>query len=145
METYDPKNVNISFAGKIIDGFGPDTIVKVSRNEDTWSFQPSNSGGGSRSRNPNKSGRIEFTLHLASPSNAALSAIFKADELGGTGVGNAFIKDRSTNGAFCMARNAWIVKPPDWERAKEAGAVTWVLESDEISIDHDGLIDTADA
>lgn len=141
MQTYDPTNVNVSFNNAIISGFGPGSLIKVSRNEDTWSYQPSNSGGGARSRNPNKAGKIEITLLASSPSNGVLSAFAKADELRGEGVGAFFVKDRSTEDAKCQAQNAWIVKVPDWERAKEIGEVTWTLESESIEIDHDGVTD----
>ncbi len=138
--TYDPKDVDVIFNGLIIDGFGPGTFIKVSRNEDAYSFQPSNSGGGSRSRNPNKSGRVEITLQIGSTANASLSAFAVLDEATGQGVGEFLVRDRSTLAAECSAQNAWIVKIPDWERAKEVGEATWILESDEISIGHDGLI-----
>lgn len=138
--TYDPTEVNVIFNGAIIDGYAPGTFIKVSRNEDVFSFQPSNSGGGARSRNPNRSGRIEVTLLAASPANASLSAFADADEATGQGVGEFLVQDLSTAAAECQAQNAWIVKRPDWERAKETGEVTWILESDDIKIGHDGLI-----
>lgn len=141
MRTYDPQLVVTSFNGLTIDGYGPDTIIKVSRNEDGWSYQPSNSGRGARSRNPNKSGIIEITLIRSAPANAYLSAIAVADELRGTGVGDFLVKDLTTSSALCESRNTWIKKFPDWERAKEIETVTWILESDEISLKFDGTID----
>lgn len=138
--SYDPQECNIAFNGLIIDGFGAGTFIKVSRNEDAYTFQPSNSGGGARSRNPNKSGRFEFTLLAASPSNALLSAIAQADEIRGEGIGECQVKDRSTASAKCSSQNAWIVKIPDWERAKEVGEVTWIIEADQVDIVHDGLV-----
>lgn len=139
--TYDPRKVSVSFNGQIIDGFGPDSFIKVSRDEDGWSYQPSNSGGGARSRNPNKAGSIEVTLLNKSAANAILSAFAQADELTGEGVGEFLVKDRSTEGALCSARNAWIKKIPDWERAKEVGVTTWVIGTDEVNVLHDGLLD----
>jgi hypothetical protein len=141
--TYDPNEQDVVFKGIPIDGFAPDTFIQVTRNEDSWTFQPSMSGGGARSRNPNKSGRITLTLLAASPANGFLSAFVVADELTGEGVGECMIKDRSSAGAFCLAQNAWIIRPPDFERAKETGTVTWVIESDDISIFHAGLIPNA--
>lgn len=138
--SYDPTEQVLVVAGNLIDGYAPDTFIKVSRNQDGWTFQPSNSGGGARSRNPDKSGTIEVTLLAASPSNAVLSAIAIADELSAEGIGECFVKDRSSPTASCFARNAWIKKHPDYERAKEVGTVTWVLETDDVSIVHDGLV-----
>jgi Bacteriophage KPP10, Structural protein ORF10 len=141
MRSYDPTEVTVSFNGLTIDGYGPGTFIKVSRNEDSWSLQIGNSGSGARSRNPNKSGRFEFTLLESSPANGLLSAVALADELRGEGVGEVQVKDRGTLLAKCSGQNAWIVKPPDFERAKEVGEVTWVIESDNIDVFHDGLID----
>lgn len=141
MQTYDPTQQTIVFNSRQIDGFGKDTFIKVSRDEDTWSYQPSNSGKGARSRNPNKAGKFEFTLAAWSPANALLSAIARQDELRGTGVGECFVKDRTTAAAYCQAANAWIVKPPDYERQKELGEITWIIQADEVDILHDGTID----
>lgn len=141
MKSYDPTKVSVIFNGTTITGFGPDTFVKVMRNEDGWSLQMGNSGSGARSRNPNKSGRCEVTLLTSDPSNALLMAFADTDELSGQGVGELLIKDRATALAVCSAQNAWVVKIPDWERAKEVGAVTWIIESDLMHIFHDGIID----
>lgn len=138
--TYDPTEQDVVFNGIPIDGFAPGTFIKVSRNEDGWSFQPSNSGGGARSRNPNRSGRFEFTLLAASPSNGFLNAFAVADELSGQGVGEVYVRDRSSLACECSAQNGWIVKFPDYERAKEMGEVTWVIECDDINMSHGGII-----
>lgn len=137
--TYDPTEQDLIFNGVIITGFAEGTFIKAMRNEPGWSFKPSNSGGGARCRNPNKSGRLEFTLHQGSPSNGVLSAFATADELTAEGVGEALVKDRSTSAAKVTAQNAWVVQIPDYERGKETGDITWIIETDEINIGHDGL------
>jgi hypothetical protein len=136
---YDPTQQAVIFNGVIIDGYADDTFIKVTRNEDTWMFKPSNSGGGARSRNPNRSGRFEFTLHSGSPSNAYLSTIARTDELAGTGVGECQVSDRNTTGAKCFAAQAWVVKPADYERQKEVGNITWIIEGVDVEITHVGL------
>lgn len=137
--TYDPTEQTIVFNGVLIDGYAPGTFIKASRNEDGWTFHASNSGGGARARNPNKSGRFEFTLLASSPSNGVLSAFAVADELTAQGVGECLVKDRSTLAAQCFAQNAWIVKHADYERMKEVGEITWIVETDDLGIAHDGL------
>lgn len=141
MQTYDPKQQTLVFNGIKLDGFAKGTFIKVSRDEDTFTYQPNNSGGGARSRNPNKAGKFEFTLQRASPSNAALMAIAVADELRGEGVGEAFVKDRTSDSAYCQAANAWVVKPPDYERENEVGDITWVIQAQEVDIRHSGTVD----
>jgi hypothetical protein len=141
MRSYDPTEVTVSFNGVTIDGFGPDTFVKASRNEDGWSLQVGNSGSGARSRNPNRSGTVEFTLLSSSPANALLQAIAIVDELSGAGVGECVVKDRNTLLSKVTAQNAWVKKIPDLERAKENGNITWMIETDLLNIAHDGVID----
>jgi hypothetical protein len=142
VRSYDPTEVSTTFNGQTVDGYGPDTFIECVRDEDAWSYQPSNSGSGARSRNPNRSGTITITLIASAPANALLQAIYDVDELSGQGVGEFLVKDRTTLTALCEARSAWIQKPPDWTRAKELGTVTWVLRTDELIIKHDGTIDT---
>ena len=64
-----------------------------------------------------------------------------ADELSAEGVGELMVKDRRTTQGKVTAQNAWIRKVPDWERAKEVGETTWIFETDELNITHDGTID----
>lgn len=141
MRSYDPTEVTVIFDGVVIDGYAAGTFVKVSRNQDAWSLQMGNSGSGARSRSPDKSGKYEFTLLASSPSNGILSAIAEADELTGQGVGECQVKDRGTLLAKCSSENAWVVKQPDFERGKEVGDITWTIESDNVELIHDGLID----
>lgn len=141
MRSYDPTEVTMSFNGLTIDGYGAGTFIKAARNKDGWTLQMGNSGTGARSRDPDQSGTIEFTLLVSSPANALLSQIAILDELRGSGVGNVLVKDRGTATAQVKAQNAWVKKHPDWERQKEVGEVTWILETDKLQITHDGLID----
>lgn len=141
MQTYDPTEVTLSFNAVTIDGFGDGTFIKVSRNEPGWSLKIGNSGTGARSRNPNKAGKLEITLLTSSSANALLTTIALTDELSAEGVGAMFINDRSTLAARCSAENMWIIQMPDFERAKEVGTITWILETDLLNIAHDGLID----
>lgn len=146
---YDPTEQIVILGGQNIDGYSAGTFIKASRTEDTFSFQPSNSGGGSRSLNPNKHGRCEFTLHAGSPANGYLSSVQVSDELNGDGILDLLIKDRSSDPtqnnqsggpAHVQAQNAWIVKPADYERQKAAGDIAWAIESDYLKIFHAGLL-----
>lgn len=137
---YSPETNNLTVGGVIIDGYAPDTFIKASRNQDTWTYKASNSGGGARSRNPDKSGTIEITLHNGSPSNAYLSSLCRTDELLGTGVVETQVVDRSTAQASVMAAKSWIKKTGDFERGTEVGTTTWIIETDDLDIIHDGLV-----
>lgn len=129
----------LSFLGNLFaSGFGPDTFMKVTRNEEGFSLQMGVNGDGVRSKNNNQSGRVEFTVLQNSQANDILSALAAQDELAGTAIGPLFIKQ--ANGTTRVsAQNAWIVKQPDIERAKEAGTVTWLFESDKLEMFNGGL------
>ena len=141
MRTYDPAAVDVTFNGILIQGFVTDEFITATRDEDGWGFQPNVSGGGARSRNPVKSGTVTLTLTQAAPANALLQAIATADELSGSGVGELFIKDRSTAAGQVSASNAWIQKQPDFNRAVEIGQVQWVIRCEVLNFFHDGVID----
>lgn len=142
--TYDPQKVTVLFTGTLFSiqavGFAAGTFIKASRNSELFSLQMGNDGQGARSKNPDKSGRVELTLMSSSQSNDEYMAVAALDELSSQGVGVLFIKDNSTASAMVHAANAWITKIPDLERGKEVGEITWVIESDAIEIIQSGQI-----
>jgi hypothetical protein len=131
--TYDPQKHTITFGPIVVTGFADGTFLKAYRNEDTYSIKIGADGNGARIRNANRSGRMEFTLLASSPSNDLLQAQAQIDELTGGGVASAFVKDGSGT-AKAHGKNAWIVKIPDLERAKELGEVTWIVETDILDV-----------
>lgn len=130
-QLFDPLNVLASFKGFQLTGFAPGTYIAAARNEDAFKIQVGSGGTVARTRNPNKSGRITFTLQQTSPSNDQLSAIAADDEATGKGVGALLIKDLLGR-TVVEAPNAWIVKLPDVEFSNEAGTRQWVLECDQL-------------
>lgn len=133
MPTYDPQKTSITFDGATLVGYGGSTFMKASRNEDAYTLTVGADGRAVRTRNANRSGRMEITLLGSSPANDILQAIAEDDELSGTGVGTFMFKDASGT-ALASAQNAWVVKIPDLERAKEMGEVTWVIETDLLNL-----------
>jgi len=137
MATYDPQKVSLSVAGNTITGYAAGTFIKATRNEDGWMLTIGADGGGARTRNANKSGRVEITLLASSPSNDVLQAQAIVDELEATGVGPLLVKDGSGT-AVASAGNSWIVKHPDLERGKELGEITWIIETEALAIQNGG-------
>lgn len=127
--TYDPQKVTITLGKLTIVGYADGSFAKAYRNEDTFTIVVGADGNATRVRNANRSGRVEITLKNSSPSNGALQAIAIQDELNGTGINPIFVKDNSGSG-LAQGQNAWVVKIPDLERAKELGDVTWIIETD---------------
>jgi hypothetical protein len=138
--TYDAAKHAFSFLGSLITaGFAKGSWLEASRNEDGFTFQPSSSGGGTRSRNNNTSGKVKLTLQAGSQANDILMALALADEKTGVGIGELFIKE--TNGTMkCSAENAWIMKIPDVKRGEESGEVEWVFECEDLQMFVGGLL-----
>jgi hypothetical protein len=133
VKTYDPKNISIIFAGKIITGFGDGTFVMVERNEQAFNLKVGVDGEGARAKNNNRSGKITLTLMQTSKSNDDLMALTEADELGNAGTGPFYMKDHSGS-TLVGCLTAWVQKVPNIEDAKEVSMRTWVLESDELNM-----------
>lgn len=137
--TYDPSKVTMSFGDIVPEGYAKGTFVKASRNEEAFSLDVGSDGNAARTANANKSGRVTFTLMAESPSNDQLQAQALLDEQSGAGVAPVFVKDNSGT-ALAHAANAWIVKQADLERAKEAGEVEWVIETNFLEIQQGGTL-----
>lgn len=129
--TYDPSSVVASFAGVPLGGFADGTFIGVERNNDSFTLMVGAGGEAARARSRNSSGKVTFTLMATSVVNDLLSAVWRADELFGTGVGVVIVKD--LNGTtLCIANNAWIMKPPKVEFGKEIGTREWVIECESV-------------
>jgi hypothetical protein len=135
-KTYSPRRVTFSFKGLNISAFAEGTFIKVSRNEDGFTTQVGSNGDVTRTKNLNRTGKITITLVATSLDNDLLAAMYIADELvdaASPGVGAIQVKDLSGN-MRCRAPQAWIMKIPDVERAKESGNVEWVFECAELEV-----------
>lgn len=133
--TFDPLRHTATVLGNVVQGW---VSVKAARNEDAFSIHVSTDGKVARVRNANKSGRMEVTLTNESPTNDIFMAIAASDELLGVGVGPSFIKDGNGT-ALCMAAESWFVKIADYERQKELGEVTWIIETDNLELRQGGI------
>jgi hypothetical protein len=130
---YDPGRIVVIWNGIQIQGYGPDTFVKATRNEDAFTEQVGANGDVVHVRNRNRTGKVTFTVQDASPSNDQLSAAAIADELTGLSVGALMIKD--LNGTtLVQCANARIQKFPDLEYAAAAGTNDWVLMCAELEM-----------
>lgn len=130
LKEYDPGDVVFIFGPVIItDGWAEDSMIKVSRDEDTYTKKVGAAGEVTRVRNRNRSGSFELTLMQSSAQNALLSAVAATDELSGDGVHPIMLKDLGGN-TIATAANAWIRKMPETEFTKEVGARTWMFDCD---------------
>jgi hypothetical protein len=133
VRTYNADDVNISFRGNTITGFGPDTFVKIERNSDSFALVIGSAGEGARSKTNDRSGKVTFTLLQTSPSNDILSASLAEDEQVGTGQGALLVKDLSGSSEY-EAQNAWVTKYAGAEYGRAVGTREWTLETDRIEM-----------
>jgi len=140
IKNYDPSRVSVSWGPINITGFAEGTFVEAERDEDGFTKYVGSQGEVCRTRNLNKSGKVTVTLMATSPINDLIDLYASVDEdLGLGGVWPLRIND--FNGYLRVsATEAWVMKKPKAERAKEAGTVVWVFDCAAIRIEPRGNI-----
>lgn len=134
-KTYDFRNVRLSVAGFLIEGFEKSSSIEVERYEDAFTMQVGADGKTVRSRNANRSGHIDFMLQQGSPSNAVLSALATVDEtvLGVPAPvilvdGNASSLTPGTS----VSKAGWVKKKPKEEFASEVTGRKWTIDLEDV-------------
>lgn len=128
VRTYVPDQVSVAFGPHLLTDFAKGTFVTVARVEPGFTVYEGSDGKVARAAKRSKLGTMKVRLMTSSPSNDVLSAYYNADQLTpGAGVQSAQVKDGSGT-SLAMARNAWINKLPDFERAQEIGEVEWEFD-----------------
>lgn len=132
-KTYNAKNVNVSLNGVIISGFDDDSVVEISRNNDSYSLTAGADGvDTTRSATNDKTGTIIIKLKDSSSSNAILSAFQIADELSDAGTFTIVVK-HVNDGFSAISNDAFVMKPADRSFEKEAGAREWSISCPQLS------------
>ena len=132
VSTFNPKNCQVVFGGKLIGGWAPDTFVSIDHNADMYNLVIGADSVGARVKTNNFSGRITLTLQQTSPSNDDLNAIATADEQGDSGALPFYFK----SGNFvATAVTAWIVKRPTAEFSQSISSRVWVLETEYLTVE----------
>ncbi len=132
-EQYSPSNVMVSFSALNITGFAEGTFVEVERDEDGFTTYVGALGDVCRTRNLNRLGKITVTLMATAPINTALAALAQIDEDDATEVYPIQVKDISGD-MICYGAEAWVMKRPKIERAKESSTIQWVFVVAELKI-----------
>ena len=112
VHTYDAKLVQVIVGVVPIIGFGPDTLITMSRSQDTFRKVVGCFGEVTRVMNKDTTGELTIDLMQTSESNAFLSILQYVDELGKFAVVPIFIIDLS-GGSFGLSMSGWIRKPPE--------------------------------
>lgn len=126
MKTYAPEEGSMIVDGNILEQWNS---IGVARDEDGFTFEPSTSGGGTRTKNSNEAGKFTITLQQTSPSNGVLSDLAKSGDI----VPCSF---RDNSGSDVHESEAgYVVKPSDSEYAKEVGTREWVIQCEKLDMD----------
>jgi hypothetical protein len=133
MRTYSPRKVIVTWTtptngGHVISGYGPDTFIKTSRDEDSFTKDVGADGEVARVASANRGGSLELTLQQVSESNDVLSYDITRDELGQDNTGTIQVADASGR-TVVLAAEAWIRKPTDAEFSATKGTRTWTFDT----------------
>lgn len=125
-EQYSPSNVKVTFSAVDLNSFAEGTFVEIERDEDGFTTYVGALGDVCRTRNLNRLAKITVTLMAHAPINTVLGSLAKIDEDDATEVYPIQVKDLSNN-MLCYGAEAWIMKRPKIERAKDSGTIQWVF------------------
>lgn len=131
--TYDPKNIQLVFAGHFVDGYGDGTFISIARSAPVFTDKVGVGGQVTRSRSHDTRASITVTLMQSSLSNDRLTEIMNNDLAtpNGGGIGSLTIRDINGTALFTSA-NAWIESPPDVAYELEAATRDWIIRCDDL-------------
>ena len=136
-KTYDPSQISVVIGNASITGFADGTILSIERNEDAFTYVASTTGGGSRTKNANRSGKVTLTLQKTSESNEVLDNYADLDETENDGIFPILIRDNNGKD-LVKAESAWIMKKPTMEESKDLPSREWIIEAAELEMNVKG-------
>lgn len=126
LKTYDLKQVNVVFNGRVLSGAAESDFVTVEMNEDAWTHHVGADGEEARSRSNNNSGKVTVKLSQYSEDNRILSEFHEADKSSGSGVAALMVNDKSGL-SMHGTDEAYISKAPAAGYGKTPGDREWVF------------------
>ena len=126
MKTYSPEEGSMIVDGNIIEGWNK---IKAAMDEDGATFEPSTSGGGTRTINSNRAGKFTITCQQTSQSNGVLSDLEKDKTVFGCS-----FRDNSGNDVH-ESEAGYVVKKAESEYGKEVGEREWIIQCEALVMD----------
>ena len=123
---YDPSANKVVLGGLEITGYAEGTFIEIERDEDGFMTTVGSLGDVVRTRNLSRVVKCTLTLMAQAPANDLLNGIAQDDEDTGDNVKDFQMKDLNAN-VRVDGPEAWVMKLPKIERAKEAGTIQWVI------------------
>lgn len=133
VKTFDPKQISLIFAGKIISGFADGSFLTAERDDDLWTLKNGVDGEATRTKSNNFAGKIKFSLMQTAQSNDDLSNIALLDEVSNSGLAALLLKDGSGR-TLCTAVTAWIPKQVKAEFSKDPAIREWTIQTDNLAM-----------
>lgn len=143
LNSYSPRDVNVSFNSIAITGFAQDSFIRIRRNSDLLTETVGSAGELALTHVADKTGEIEIELMQTSESNLLLSGLVASMEVQGAliPVGAIVIQDPSGSN-LTVAQNAYIKGLPEIDLGSDQNTRTWVFGCERLDYTDtpDGLI-----
>lgn len=127
-KTYAPKDVTVAWNNIAITGFGEDSFLRLSWDEDVFTKHVGANGTLALTKSADETGTIEVELMATATDNIVLGAIEKAQRAATASVAfsNFEISDPSGN-ALAVAINAYIMSRPDVDLGSDQNTKVWTF------------------
>lgn len=128
-QQYSPKDVVCSWNGIAIEGFAPDSFLRLQRTSPLVTPVVGAGGQVALTRNADKTGTIEIELMQTSLSNQMLSAIqAKQDNMElEEDISSNFVIYDPSGSVLATGVNAWLQELPQIELGRDQNSKTWIF------------------
>lgn len=128
-QQYSPKDVVCSWNGIAIEGFAPDSFLRLQRTSPLVTPVVGAGGQVALTRNADKTGTIEIELMQTSLSNQMLSAIqAKQDDMElEVDIASNFVIYDPSGSVLATGINAWLQELPQIELGRDQNSKTWIF------------------
>lgn len=128
-QQYSPKDVVCSWNGIAIEGFAPDSFLRLQRTSPLITPVVGAGGQVALTRNADKTGTIEIELMQTSLSNQMLSAIqAKQDNMElEEDISSNFVIYDPSGSVLATGINAWLQELPQVELGRDQNSKTWIF------------------
>lgn len=128
-QQYSPKDVVCSWNGVAIEGFAPDSFLRLQRTSPLVTPVVGAGGQVALTRNADKTGTIEIELMQTSLSNQMLSAIqAKQDNMElEEDISSNFVIYDPSGSVLATGINAWLQELPQIELGRDQNSKTWIF------------------
>lgn len=128
-QQYSPKDVVCSWNGIAIEGFAPDSFLRLQRTSPLITPVVGAGGQVALTRNADKTGTIEIELMQTSLSNQMLSAIqAKQDNMElEEDISSNFVIYDPSGSVLATGINAWLQELPQIELGRDQNSKTWIF------------------